>query len=35
MSKGTVKIFNDTKGVGFITEEGVDQDQLVQVSGLL
>jgi len=24
MSKGTVKFFNDTKGFGFITEEGVD-----------
>jgi CspA family cold shock protein len=27
MSKGTVKFFNDTKGFGFITEEGVEKDQ--------
>ncbi|PKG50195.1 cold-shock protein, partial [Olleya sp. 1-3] len=26
MSKGTVKFFNDAKGFGFITEEGVDKD---------
>jgi len=26
MNKGTVKFFNDTKGFGFITEEGVDKD---------
>ncbi|MEO0573537.1 MAG: cold shock domain-containing protein, partial [Bacteroidota bacterium] len=26
MSKGTVKFFNDTKGFGFITEEGVDKE---------
>ncbi|MEQ9580713.1 MAG: cold shock domain-containing protein, partial [Arenibacter sp.] len=24
-SKGTVKYFNDTKGFGFITEEGVEK----------
>ncbi len=35
MSKGTVKFFNDTKGFGFITEEGVDKDHFVHVSGLI
>ncbi len=25
MSKGTVKFFNETKGFGFITEEGVEE----------
>jgi CspA family cold shock protein len=35
MSKGTVKFFNDTKGFGFITEEGVDKDHFVHVSGLV
>ncbi len=35
MSKGTVKFFNATKGFGFITEEGVDKDHFVHVSGLI
>ncbi len=35
MNKGTVKFFNDTKGYGFITEEGVDKDHFVHVSGLI
>ena len=35
MSKGTVKFFNDTKGFGFITEEGVDKDHFVHISGLI
>ena len=35
MSKGTVKFFNETKGFGFITEEGVDKDHFVHVSGLI
>ena len=35
MSKGTVKFFNATKGFGFITEEGSDQDHFVHVSGLI
>jgi len=26
MSTGTVKFFNDSKGFGFITEEGSDKD---------
>ncbi|ADV51513.1 cold shock domain-containing protein [Cellulophaga sp. E16_2] len=35
MSKGTVKFFNDTKGFGFITEDGVDRDHFVHISGLI
>ena len=35
MSKGTVKFFNDSKGFGFITEEGVDKDHFVHVTGLI
>jgi len=35
MSKGTVKFFNETKGFGFITEEGVERDHFVHVSGLV
>ena len=35
MSKGTVKFFNDAKGFGFITEEGVEKDHFVHISGLL
>ncbi len=35
MSKGTVKFFNDTKGFGFITEEGVEKDHFVHISGLV
>ncbi len=35
MSKGTVKFFNDSKGYGFITEEGVDNDHFVHVTGLI
>ena len=35
MSKGTVKFFNDTKGFGFIKEEGVDKEHFVHVSGLI
>ncbi|SFC05793.1 cold shock domain-containing protein [Zunongwangia sp. SCSIO 43204] len=35
MNKGTVKFFNDTKGFGFITEEGVDKDHFVHVTGLI
>jgi CspA family cold shock protein len=35
MSKGTVKFFNDAKGFGFITEEGVDKDHFVHISGLI
>ena len=35
MSKGTVKFFNDAKGFGFITEEGVNKDHVVHISGLI
>ena len=35
MSKGTVKFFNETKGFGFITEEGVEKDHFVHISGLI
>ncbi len=35
MSKGTVKFFNDTKGFGFINEEGVDKEHFVHVTGLI
>ena len=35
MSKGTVKFFNDTKGFGFISEEGSNKDHFVHVSGLI
>ncbi|MCE2612185.1 cold shock domain-containing protein [Flavobacteriaceae bacterium D16] len=35
MSKGTVKFFNDAKGYGFITEEGVESEHFVHVTGLI
>ena len=35
MNNGTVKFFNETKGFGFITEEGVDKDHFVHISGLI
>jgi CspA family cold shock protein len=35
MSKGTVKFFNDTKGFGFITEEGSNKEHFVHISGLV
>jgi cold shock protein len=35
MSKGTVKFFNETKGFGFISEEGSNKDHFVHVSGLI
>ena len=35
MSKGTVKFFNESKGFGFITEEGTNKDYFVHVSGLV
>jgi CspA family cold shock protein len=35
MSKGTVKFFNETKGFGFIIEDGSNQDHFVHVSGLI
>jgi CspA family cold shock protein len=35
MSKGTVKFFNESKGFGFITEEGGEKDHFVHISGLV
>ncbi len=35
MSKGTVKFFNETKGFGFINEEGTNKEYFVHVSGLI
>ena len=35
MSKGTVKFFNETKGFGFISEEGSNKEHFVHVSGLI
>ncbi|MBT8293242.1 cold-shock protein [uncultured Eudoraea sp.] len=35
MSKGTVKFFNDSKGYGFITEEGSNKEHFVHFSGLI
>jgi CspA family cold shock protein len=35
MSKGTVKFFNDSKGFGFITEEGSNKEHFVHISGLV
>lgn len=34
MSKGTVKFFNESKGFGFIKEEGSGKDYFVHSSGL-
>lgn len=35
MSKGTVKFFNDSKGYGFITEDGSNEDHFVHISCLI
>jgi CspA family cold shock protein len=35
MSTGTVKFFNDTKGFGFITEDGSNNEHFVHISGLV
>ncbi len=35
MFKGTVKFFNETKGYGFILEEGTNQEVFVHVTGLV
>ena len=35
MKNGTVKFFNETKGFGFITEEGSNEDYFVHISGLI
>ncbi|RLD45153.1 MAG: cold-shock protein [Bacteroidetes bacterium] len=35
MNTGTVKFFNETKGFGFIREEGTENEYFVHVSGLI
>jgi cold shock protein len=35
MNKGTVKFFNDSKGFGFIKEEGSNNEYFVHISGLV
>ena len=35
MNKGTVKFFNDSKGFGFIIEEGSNKEYFVHASGLI
>ena len=35
MTKGTVKFFNETKGFGFISEEGSNKEHFVHISGLI
>ncbi|MFY0600543.1 MAG: cold-shock protein [Cyclobacteriaceae bacterium] len=35
MANGTVKFFNDSKGFGFITEDGSNKEHFVHVSGLI
>lgn len=35
MNKGTVKFFNESKGFGFICEEGTDKEYFVHISGLV
>ncbi|MEN8137435.1 MAG: cold shock domain-containing protein [Bacteroidota bacterium] len=35
MIKGTVKFFNESKGFGFITEDGTSKEHFVHISGLV
>ena len=35
MTKGTVKFFNESRGFGFIGEEGSDKEHFVHKSGLI
>ena len=35
MRTGTVKFFNESKGFGFINEEGTSKEYFVHVSGLI
>ena len=35
MKTGTVKFFNETKGYGFIKEDGSDSEYFVHISGLI
>ena len=34
MYEGTVKFFNESKGFGFIVEEGTEKEVFVHISGL-
>jgi CspA family cold shock protein len=34
MKTGTVKFYNESKGYGFITEDGTNEDFFVHVTGL-
>jgi CspA family cold shock protein len=35
MSTGTVKFFNESKGYGFIKEDGTNKEYFVHVTGLI
>ena len=35
MKTGTVKFFNESKGFGFVTEQGSNTDYFVHISGLI
>lgn len=35
MPQGTVKFFNESKGYGFITEDGSNTEHFVHISGLI
>ena len=35
MNNGTVKFFNETKGFGFIKENGTEKEYFVHVTGLI
>ncbi len=35
MGKRIVKFFNDSRGYGFISEEGSDKEHFVHISGLI
>ena len=35
MKNGTVKFFNDSKGYGFITEDGSETEYFVHISGII
>jgi CspA family cold shock protein len=35
MNKGTVKFFNESKGFGFISEDGSNKEHFVHISGLI
>jgi CspA family cold shock protein len=35
MSSGTIKFFNESKGFGFVVEDGTNQEYFVHASGLV